>query len=146
MRSLSLLAVLWLTGFLAARQGPDKAEEELKKLQGTWSYLSVDLAGKKLPDDIVSKGTLTIKGNTYTTTLAGQVTDEGILQLDPAKKPKQWDKISNKAKEAKILGVYELEGDTLKYCEGVAGAERPGAVQSKKMSLESASVLKRQSK
>jgi uncharacterized protein (TIGR03067 family) len=144
MRWLMLILLLSSAGLLAAAQGTDKAvQEDLKKLEGTWTYVSVDLAGKKFPDDDIRTGVLTIKGNTYKTELFGQVTDEGTFTIDPSKKPKTWDKVSTKVKDAKIAGVYEVDGDTLKYCEGLAGAERPAGITSKKGSLESASVLKR---
>jgi uncharacterized protein (TIGR03067 family) len=144
MRRFTLMSMLLLVGVLSAAQGPDKAvQEDLKKLEGTWTYLSLDLAGKKYPEDIIGTGVLTIKGNTYRTELGGQVTDEGTFTIDPTKKPKTWDKVSTKFKDAKFAGVYEVDGDTLKYCEGLAGAERPAGITSKKGTLESAAVLKR---
>jgi uncharacterized protein (TIGR03067 family) len=144
MKWLAWLAVLGMAGLLSAGDSADKAaQEDLKKLEGTWNYVSVDLAGKKLPDDIVSTGTLTIKGNTYTTKLFGQVTDEGTFKVDPTKKPKTWDKVSNKIKDAKIAGVYQLDGDMLKYCESPAGMERPKDIDSKKGTLDSTATLKR---
>ena len=150
MRWFTLVSMLLLAAdLLSAAQGPDKAvQEDLKKLEGTWTYLSVDLAGKKLPDDIISTGSLTIKGNTYKTELFGQVTDEGTFTIDPSKKPKTMDYMvtdgPNKGKTQ--LGIYELDGDTAKFCFAVPGAERPTDFTSKEGSGRTLSVWKKEKK
>lgn len=144
MKVQAMLITLAAAAFLGPSQGGDKAaQEELKKLEGTWTYVRVDFAGKQLPDALVQGATLTIKGKTYTTRLGGQVSDEGTLTLNPAAKPKAWDKVSNKAKDAKVAGIYELDGDTLKCCEGAGGAERPKDWVSKEGTFQSGSTLKR---
>jgi hypothetical protein len=47
--------------------------------------------------------------------------------VDPSKKPKtiDYDVIDGPAKGKKLLGIYELEGDTLKSCFAAPDAERP---------------------
>jgi uncharacterized protein (TIGR03067 family) len=143
MRWLMLVPLLLLAGLLSAGEPDKAAQEELKKLEGTWSLVAAELGGKKSPEDLVIGGTLTIKGNTYTVRFFKQVTDEGTIKIDPTKKPKTWDKVSTKLKDVKIAGVYELDGDKLRYCESPAGAERPKEITSKAGTLESASTLKR---
>ena len=138
MRWLLILAVTLTAGLLRAGD-----QDELKKLEGTWNILSAELGGKKAPDEYVVGGTLTIKGDKYTLRFFKQVADEGTIKVDPVKKPKTWDKVSSKLKDVKIAGVYELEGDALRFCESAAGQERPKEINSKAGTLETSTTLKR---
>jgi uncharacterized protein (TIGR03067 family) len=126
-RIIALLVILpvgWLTAHAASPQ--DDVAKELAKLQGTWTRVSAEVDGKKLSDDELKGATLTVKGDQYTLKQGGQ-TRTGTLKVDPAKKPKQIDIISGEGpnKGKSLLGIYEIEGDTFRYCFALGGKDRP---------------------
>jgi uncharacterized protein (TIGR03067 family) len=146
MRFGALITVLAAALLLAAKGAQqDTAQGELKKLQGTWSRVSAVTNGKPAPEEEVKQSTLTIKGDKYVLKLGDQ-TRQGNLKVDPTKQPKTIDIISaqgpNKGKN--LLGIYELEGDTFRYCVAAPGKERPTEFASKPGSGTSLFVNKRE--
>lgn len=124
MRVLALFAVGLFATELSAAPVPkdDKKVKDEEAIVGTWEVESFDAGGEKLPDTDVrlrfgEKGKFDMLGE-YPNRR------EGTFKLDPTAKLKT---IDIKAGEAKILGLYELDGDTLKWCyawqEGVARPE-----------------------
>src|SRR4029450_1095510 len=103
------MAMVLAIGFLVAvtadaQEGAVK--EEMKKLQGTWIRIYVDVEGKKSEDGKKEPGkaiTLTIKGDKY---------DGETFKLDPTKKPKQINvsSVDDKGKAITLPGIYELKG------------------------------------
>ena len=64
---LHALVVLSLVGLLGADTAKDDAvKKDLKKLQGTWTVVSMEMDGKFLPDESRQKIKLTIKGENFT--------------------------------------------------------------------------------
>jgi uncharacterized protein (TIGR03067 family) len=137
-------AVLFLAaaGWLGAVEPGEKAaQDELKKLEGSWAYTATEFNGKKLADGVVTIATLTIKGNTYKIEALGNVTDEGTFTFDPTKKPKTLDKVSTRLKNFKMVAIYEVDGDTLRICENAS--ERPKKFSSMDPAFTSLHTLKR---
>jgi uncharacterized protein (TIGR03067 family) len=107
------------------------AKEELKKLEGAWVVVSREANGKKTPEE-QSKGKLVFKGDRISVCGPdGEVIGEASLTIDPTKKPKHLDLTITKGtgdfkkyEGKKSLAIYELDGDTLKACWTVFGAER----------------------
>jgi uncharacterized protein (TIGR03067 family) len=94
---------------------PDDAKGELKKLQGTWEYVSVSLSGAKVgvkpgEADLIKGDQLTCVG------AGGQVTARWTVVVDPSKRPKAMDLKS--ATGLVLLCAYKLEGDTLTVAYG----------------------------
>lgn len=118
-----------LIGFLAlvlvadSRAGGDK---ELKKLEGTWVLVSGEQGGKDLPEEVIKGAKLVIKGNKHIVQM-GEEKIIGTHELDPTTKPKSIDatKTEGPEKGKKILGIYEIKGDTFKVCFGEPGKDRP---------------------
>src|SRR5205823_4754039 len=65
---------------------------------------------------------------------------EGTLKIDAAKKPKTIDLSMNGEDR---LGIYEIDGDTLKICYNDPGEERPKEFKSKEDTKISLSAYKR---
>jgi len=90
--------------FVAAEEKPDA-----EKLAGRWKMVSVTDGGKDTPTEgavfTFEKDKVTVKTENQTT--------EAAFKLDPAKAPK-W--IDFTVRGETMLGVYELDGDTLKIC------------------------------
>jgi uncharacterized protein (TIGR03067 family) len=120
--------------FLAANLVNAKEEKEDKdKLQGTWQVVGGEAKGQELPEEAVKAldFTMTIKGEKYTAK-STQEDEEGTIKLDPKKDPKtiEFHIESGKDKGKKQLGIYALDGDTLKICAAKPGSkERPKEIK-----------------
>jgi uncharacterized protein (TIGR03067 family) len=112
-----------------AAGGGDKKANPEKSRDGTWIAVGIEQNGtKQAAEDVEKLGIkLTIKGENYTVTIAGKVADKGTSKIDATKKPLATDITSelgpNKGK--KILGIIEVDGDTLKACYDLEGKGRP---------------------
>jgi len=99
--------------------GAAPADDDLNKLQGTWSIVKVD-KGKGLGEDfakvkfVFKDNTIAVKDDTLDKT--------AHFKIDPSKKPKQIDIFPDKGAKAEVLGIYELDGDNLKLCWNKGGA------------------------
>ncbi len=133
MKPLHSLLLTVTVGLLMAADNPkeEAAKKEREILQGTWKLVSAEWDGK--PDDLrfTENTTLRIsKDGKCTLKLPWpQGVFEGTYLLDPTQKPKTVDynfkSIPVKGKPLAELGIYSLEGDTLKICKSVTGKERP---------------------
>jgi RNA polymerase sigma factor (sigma-70 family) len=111
-----------------ARDEPKKAKSDKERLQGRWPALSLEGANGK----VEGKGSeadrfkLVFDGDDYVFegafgTMGGDA--KGTFKLDPKKTPKE---IDLESQQGRMVGIYELDGDTLKLCLNKVGvAERP---------------------
>jgi RNA polymerase sigma factor (sigma-70 family) len=105
-------------------------DEDKKKLQGTWYTVSVQSHGMKVPEErILAKDVrLVVKGDQWTLKeMQGDADKEFTVRLDSGKKPKAINIVyqtgENKGKTS--LGIYELDGNTLRVCLGEPGDPPP---------------------
>ena len=120
----------------------DATKEDLKRMQGKWKFVERIIDGKKVDQ----KATWTFSGNEI---IYGPDSDRrAVLKLDATTKPKTFD-FDHVSKDGKIidkvLGIYEIEGDTFKICVTIPGksAARPKAFESKEGSGHTLTVLQR---
>ena len=101
----------------------DAGENELKKLQGTWQFVSHEMRGKPSTPEELAKMKITFTGDKWVVREDGKVLQEGTHKLDPTKKPAQLDAVvtGGEGKGTTMLGIYELKGDTLKVCFDLQG-------------------------
>ena len=121
------------------------ANDEHKKLDGTWVVESV-LPDPREKDPDVGKGIrCTIDGAKVVARLPGEQTPSGRLtiKIDPAGNPKTMD-MQPEGEKATILAIYELKGDNLRVCWGPLGKERPTEFAPKPGSGCGLVVLKRE--
>ena len=125
------LAVVLLVA--ADKPKDDAGKKELDKLQGTWSYVSFEMNGEKMPEDQIKRMSITYEGNKWTVKEGDKVVVSGTQKLDPSKKPHEVDSliVEGDGKGTTILGIYEFNGDTMKACFDPAGKERPKSFTSK---------------
>ena len=125
------LVTLLAVGVLLAADAPKgDAKKDQEALQGTWRPVSSEQDGKDQTDE-AKDHTLTFEKDTFTVKKGDEVRIKGTFKVDPSKKPKTIDmtvteggKDEDKGKE--IHGIYELDGDTLKWCTSRPGnKERP---------------------
>ncbi len=114
----------------------DTSKQDMVKLQGTWTAVSMERDGKALSDQEVKKLDirLTIKDNEFMLMPLASTGPEhfphGTFRIDPAKKPKGIDfsidlPFLPAKKTSAVLGIYEVDGDSLKLFQGRPDQERP---------------------
>jgi uncharacterized protein (TIGR03067 family) len=128
-----VVALLAAGGTLQGEVGKDAGDDVLKKIQGTWKFVSQEMDGKPRPKEELSKQTITFDGDKWTVRRDGKVVQAGTHKFDPAKKPPQVDAVVTEGEDKgfTMLGVYELTADTLKVCFDPKGKERPADFVSK---------------
>jgi uncharacterized protein (TIGR03067 family) len=113
--------------------GKDAGAGDLKKLQGTWKFLSHEMDGNPTPPEQVAKLKITFTGDKFEVREGDRVVQAGTHKLDASKKPAQVDATvtDGEGKGSKMLGIYEFKGDTIKVCFDPMGKERPTSFTSK---------------
>jgi uncharacterized protein (TIGR03067 family) len=134
--------------------GPNKEDAskvDLGKFRGTWLTVSLMNDGKtivneKSPPKEGPTTKLGYDGNKWTIKVGDKTVASGIFAVDATKKPKEIDIMdeSGVKSEKTKLGIYELDGDTYKFCLGLAGKPRPKEFASKPGSGDSLGVMKRE--
>ena len=136
----SLLMVAGLVGTTASHEDPLK--KEIKRLQGKWQLVSLVHDGEVV-ELAEPKNVITFKGATVSESSNKDVSE---FKLNPEKKPKEmdWIGIEGRHKGETMMGIYSLEGDTLKICHSHYSKKgRPTEFASKPGSGHRLLVLKR---
>lgn len=115
--------VILLSG-AAADQKPPRDED---RMQGTWVFATSERDGKKELDGDKVPLEMEFTTETFRFRLPAGAKHAQPYKLDASKKPRTIDWLAGaKTGPAKpLLGIYELDGDTLKICWGKDGKERP---------------------
>ena len=144
--TVALVAVLALV--VSAAPAEDAVKKEMAQLEGEWSMQSGEADGQSMPKEMVSTGKRVAKDGETTITIGGQVYFKAKFTIDPAKKPKAIDYTMTEGttKGKTHLGIYELDGDTLKFCFAAPGKDRPTEFTAKEGSGRTFSVWKRDKK
>jgi uncharacterized protein (TIGR03067 family) len=113
-------AGLLLIGLLLGADKP--AVPDQKAIQGTWSLVGKEIDGAKVSDKAVqdSRVTLTLQSNRAVLKSKGKFVSGDAFRLDPTKNPRQI--ICNFKDGKHVVGIYVLEGDTLKICRATGKA------------------------
>jgi uncharacterized protein (TIGR03067 family) len=142
------LTTAWLA---AASGGPAKGKTDFDKLQGTWLTVSLvndgnTLVDEKTPPKKGPSAKLTYEGNKWLVQVGAKTVAWGIFKIDATKSPKEIDIFDDTGmKNATTrLGIYELNGDTYKFCLAPPGKPRPTELTSKEGSGNSLGVSKRE--
>lgn len=129
LRNWALLALA--VGVLSA--GAQDTADDLKSLQGTWRGWVVEGKGTR-PDSGVINIEMVIKGDTIVARrLGGKAVAEGdslgegtfTLKVDGKLKIMDAVRTSTPMKGAKYFGIYDVEGNTLKWCVRMRKEDRP---------------------
>jgi uncharacterized protein (TIGR03067 family) len=146
---MKVTALLALTvGLLAAGLGAkdDPVKKDIRKFQGTWKVVSVEMDGKKQTDEKLKSATMTVEGNKYTVEAGGKTVEQGTFKIDPTKSPKTIDVTATqgKGKGNTYHGIYEIKGDTVRDCFARDGKDRPTDFKTKAGSAWVLRTYKRQ--
>lgn len=132
MRSLAIavLSVVLITPVLRAQAGPELKEpvrQELQRLQGGWRVESLETSGEKTPADDLKERIVFIGADAFLIKDGKKVLQLAKLKLDPSRALKTVNAVilqgANKGEV--MLGIYELKGDTLRFCFDMEGQNRP---------------------
>jgi uncharacterized protein (TIGR03067 family) len=145
MRVFPMIAVLAL---VTAADGQDAVKKDMALLEGEWSMVSGEANGISMPKEAVQSGKRVATEGETTITIGGQVYFKAKFIIDPTKKPKAIDYTMTEGptKGKTHLGIYELDGDTVKFCFAATGQDRPTDFTAKEGSQRTLSVWKRDKK
>jgi uncharacterized protein (TIGR03067 family) len=142
------------TGALMAADGPsqdDPSKSDLDKLRGTWLTVSLVNNGKTLVDEKAppKEGPATklvYDRNKWMIKVGDKTVASGLFRIDSTKRPKEIDIMdeSGVKNDKTKLGIFELTGDTYKYCLAPAGKPRPTDFTSRDESGHSLGVSNRE--
>ncbi len=123
----------------------DATKKEMAKLEGEWVMVSGEIGGQSMPEQFVKTGKRVCKGNETTTTISGRVFLKATFTIDPSKKPKTIDYTMTEGptKGKKQLGIYEFDGDTVRFCFSAPDKERPTEFKTKEGEERTLSVWKK---
>ncbi len=134
--------------FVGASGAEDAVKKEMALLEGEWSMVSGEANGMSLPKETVKSGKRVAKDGETTITISEQVYFKAKFSIDPTKKPRAIDYTMTEGptKGKTHLGIYELDGDTVKFCFAAPGKDRPPDFTAKEGSEQTLSVWKREKK
>jgi uncharacterized protein (TIGR03067 family) len=133
----------------ACDTGEDAVKKELRVLQGTWGLISRAVGGKKVRKEELAGVILTGDGaGKFSARRGAKLIVEATVELGPTKGPRAIDVTftagENKGKT--VLGIYEIEGNTLWVCHARPGDERPTDFSARAGSGHVIIVYKRETK
>jgi len=145
-RTLAFLIGLAAVALATARAEDTEAmKKDMAQLQGEWSMVSGSADGNAMPDAMRETARRVCKGDETTVTIGAQLLMKAKFTIDPSRKPKtiDYEMIDGLTNGKRQLGIYELEGDTVRFCFGSPGSERPPDFTSKQGDGRTLSVWRR---
>ncbi len=132
--------------------GAGKAKEraikrDLGKMKGTWTVASLVMSGEKVPESELQKLKILIGADgSMTVQREGETIIKTTCRIDPTTIPKAIDVTFTQGdlKNQSAQGIYEIAGDTIKYCRGAPGKDRPEEFSSKEGSGTIFAIYKRE--
>jgi uncharacterized protein (TIGR03067 family) len=121
------LLALSICLFLAANAADDAVRKEVAALEGEWLMVSAERDGTPAPADIVRSAKRVSKGDETKVFVQGRLFARAKFTVDPSKSPKTIDYAVAEGQFQGMmqLGIYELNGDSVKYCFADPGKQRP---------------------
>jgi uncharacterized protein (TIGR03067 family) len=146
---LILIAALAIAVESSGNEGP--VRDDLANLRGTWLTVSLvndgkTVVGEKATPKSGPATTLVYEGNSWMVKVGDKTVATGTFKIDAAKSPKEIDILDETGvkNEKTKLGIYEVDGDTYKFCLAPAGKPRPTEFTSKAGSGHSLGVSRRE--
>src|SRR5262249_10654343 len=114
----------------AAKEREDRKKKELEKLKGKWKGVSVEIAGKALPEEVAGATVWDIGDEKIKALVPNnkEGKEEEVLpfHIDPTEKPAHLDVEGEvDGKKTVMKGIYKLDGDELTVCLFGADGGRP---------------------
>ena len=119
------LSGLFVSAAVPQPAGKTAAASDQKAIQGTWQPLKAEMRGSPAPGD-VREQRMIFSGDRFKLVEGEKVLIRGTFTLDDSKTPKVMEmKVSEGAggdAEAPVHGIYQLDGDELKWCAAEPGS------------------------
>lgn len=95
-------------------------------LQGTWSPITAELGGKSMPETVLKSISLKLDRNRYEVFADGSP-DRGTYSTDASTQPKAMTITGTEGpnKGQSFPCIYDVQGDTMRICYDLSGAQRP---------------------
>jgi uncharacterized protein (TIGR03067 family) len=140
MRLRALLILMAALGMAADDAKEDPIQKELKKFEGTWKIVRLEVNGTAAaPDDaFVAKGRLIFKGDEYWIDYGEKLSPKCTVQLDLTKDPRTIDltAVEGSQKGKPLRGRYAFKDGKLQLCLALApGSGRPLTLTNKNAQL-----------
>ena len=105
----------------------DAVRKEMSRLEGEWSMVSGEIDRQPLPAEYVQGAKRVARNGETAVTIGGRLFMKARYTVDLGKSPKAIDyaMTDGPTKGKTQLGIYELDGDTVKFCFAAPGKERP---------------------
>ncbi len=118
-------AIARKTGF-AAWPGLARHVDRLCSMEGTWAFRSLEADGQAMPSSMLTTSNLLLDGDRFRME-SPEATYDGIFTIDVEKEPHWIDIAFNEGPEAgnRCEGLFQLDGDQMTICLGLAGSARP---------------------
>jgi uncharacterized protein (TIGR03067 family) len=131
MRVLVVALVCFLMGAGGAKEAKQK---EMERLEGNWTMKAGEHNGQPVPDALLAVFKRTARDGVTTIRLEGRVVMKARFTIDPTKKPKtiDYDMLDGPKESPPQLGIYEVNGNRVRFCFAPPGAERPADFTAKK--------------
>jgi uncharacterized protein (TIGR03067 family) len=107
-------------------------DDQFRPFQGSWQVVSVEAGGNPVPPEQVTNIVVRIKGNAFTVENADNI-DRGTFTIDNSRNPRRMDIRSENGgggAGAKLVAIYEVNGDSFRVCYAPEGVRRPGSFSS----------------
>jgi uncharacterized protein (TIGR03067 family) len=139
---ISLTAAFLLVG---ADAPSDAVKKEMAQLEGEWTMVSGERDGQPLPDNFLKDAKRVAKDGVSTISFGDRVYMKAKFSIDPTKKPKtiDYEIVEGETKGKKVLGIYEIDGDKVRFCFSTPDKDRPSEFTAKAGSGNTLSVWKR---
>jgi uncharacterized protein (TIGR03067 family) len=124
------LVVFFGSGAPGPADEPPKAPsaaDDLQRFQGTWQVEAWEEGGKAVSEADLKKRGVFFGANVFVFRREGRLYQAGAIKLDPGKTPHTvtFSIREGEGRDDAMLGIYALEGDTLKLCFDPQGQARP---------------------
>lgn len=120
--------------------------EQLRALEGTWEFASLEIDARPMPASILSTSRLLIDGDRFRSETP-EATYEGIFNINVEAEPHAIDIAFVEGPEAGNTnhGIFRLDADRLDLCLDINGKPRPAAFRSSPGSGHALETLRRAS-
>jgi uncharacterized protein (TIGR03067 family) len=130
MKTIRNLLLIGLAAFVFASFGAedtDAVKSDKARLQGEWTMIHGERDGQAFSSEFMKNSKRIVKDDETTVKLQGQMFMKAKFSLTPSTSPKSIDyAVTGGPYEGKIqFGIYELDGDKVKFCFSIPGKDRP---------------------
>jgi uncharacterized protein (TIGR03067 family) len=119
--------------------------DDLGQLQGTWYIVTLEIEGAKLVSSAYAGAHIIIDGSKFTSIAMG-AKYSGTIELDPSTDPKTFRMkfLDGPEKGNTNFGIYDLVGDTWRFCLSMTGGPAPKEFATTPNSGQALEVLNRE--